>query len=70
MWPDPFQPMGFSSHPLPGEKIKIGNGAKNKSLLGKTGTVIGFTNITVEVDGKKYNTITKVVEFDNGSPTL
>jgi hypothetical protein len=48
-------PQFLRRHALPSEKVKVVGKPKKKELLGKTGTLIEYTNANVLIDGQKYN---------------
>ena len=54
----------FGERPLrPGDTVKVVGNPRNKNLLGKTGTLVAYTNVQVEVDGKVHPLTTRSIEL-------
>ena len=44
-----------SAIPLPGDRIRIAETARRKSIRGKTARLVRYTNAIIEVDGVRVN---------------
>ena len=51
------------NQPIPGNKVKIVGRPVNKTLLGRTGVLVKYDGVFVEIDGKEHYFSTRSIEL-------
>ena len=57
--------LDFADNPVPGDRVRIGQGARQAALRGRTGVVTAVWTYGVKVDGETHPLTPKSLELDD-----